>query len=175
MSNSLEIEKTYLAKRFPVDLSSIKSKKIVDIYIPEEAIVPSIRLRQNGEKYEFTKKVQVDPNNASVHVEHTVPLSKSEFEYLGKSGKVVEKTRYYFDFENFPCELDVFSGELEGLVLVDFEFKDQESYKQFKMPGFCLVDVTQENFIAGKNLAGKKYEDLLSDLVRLGYSKVVSG
>ena len=48
MSNYLEIEKTYLAKSIPVDLSTIKNKRIVDIYIPKNTLKPSIRLRQMG-------------------------------------------------------------------------------------------------------------------------------
>jgi len=34
------------------------------------------------------------------------------------------------------------------------------------IPDFCLVDVTQENFIAGKNLAGKKLGDITVNSLR---------
>jgi len=41
------------------------------------------------------------------------------------------------------------------------------------MPDFCLADVTQEEFLAGGFLAGKKYLDIQSFLDKHGYKKVI--
>jgi hypothetical protein len=57
------------------------------------------------------------------------------------------------------------------MVLVDFEFDTEEDQAAFAMPEFCLADVTQEDFIAGGILAGKKYQDLEEDLKRFNYHK----
>ena len=40
------------------------------------------------------------------------------------------------------------------------------------MPDFCLADVTQEVFIAGGMLCGKKYESIRVPLEHLGYKKI---
>ncbi len=40
------------------------------------------------------------------------------------------------------------------------------------MPDFCLVEVTQEDFVAGGMLCGKSYEDIKADLDRYGYTKL---
>jgi adenylate cyclase len=174
MNNTLEIEKTYLAKSFPVsDLTSLKSKKIIDVYIPGSFEKPTIRLRQNGDHFEITKKVQVNPSDASTHQEFTIPLSQEEFEALSLGGKVVEKTRYYFEVNGYDGELDVFDGELKGLVLVDFEFDSQDISSEFIAPEFCGADVTQEKFIAGKNLAGKAYADIEKELARFEYKELL--
>lgn len=66
--------------------------------------------------------------------------------------------------------MDVFTGELSGLVLIDFEFQSEEDKAAFTPPSCCLADVTQEDFIAGGQLAGKTYEDIRSDLARFNYS-----
>lgn len=171
MNQQLEIEKTYLAKKLPEEVKTAKSKKIVDVYVPGNLAKPKIRLRQKGDEFAITKKVQTDPNDASVHVEYTIPITQEEFEGLAKNGRSVEKIRYSFDYQDTTCEVDVFEGRLKGLILVDFEFDSQQKYDEFVMPEYCLVDVTQEDFIAGKNLAGKSYGDISPNLERLGYKQ----
>ena len=64
---------------------------------------------------------------------------------------------------------------MEGLVLVDIEFETPEEKNAFMMPDFCLVDVSQEEFIAGGMLAGKKYRDIEDDLARYEYKKIYIG
>ena len=68
--------------------------------------------------------------------------------------------------------MDVFQDDLTGLVLVDFEFKEIADKNNFKMPDFCLTDVTQDKYFAGGMLCGKKYSDIQAHLVELGYSKL---
>lgn len=46
------------------------------------------------------------------------------------------------------AELDVFTGKLAGLVLIDFEFDSLDAKASFTPPDFILADVTQEDFIA---------------------------
>lgn len=173
MSHTIEIEKTFLAKSIPIDLATTKSKKIMDVYIPGSFEKPTIRLRQNGDTFEITKKVQTNPADASVHQEFTIPVTKEEFNVLGIGGKSVSKIRYYFKINNYSCELDVFLDGLSGFVLVDFEFNSQEEYDSFVPPDFCGADATQENFVAGKNLAGKTYLDISNHLDRLQYKKIM--
>ena len=40
------------------------------------------------------------------------------------------------------------------------------------MPDFCLADVTEEIFIAGGMLGGKKYKDIEIDLKKFNYKKL---
>ena len=54
--SEIEVELTYLAKEIPKDLNKFECKRIVDIYFPKSDLDRKIRLRQNGDKYEITKK-----------------------------------------------------------------------------------------------------------------------
>ena len=74
--------------------------------------------------------------------------------------------------EGKMAEIDVFVDGLEGLVLMDFEFNTVEEKSAFKMPGLALADVTQEEFIAGGVLAGKKYNDIALELERFNYQSI---
>jgi CYTH domain-containing protein len=169
----IELEKTYLAKYLPENLKDCKSKVIIDIYFPKNSNHAKIRLRKNGDKFEITKKELVDENDASHQKEQTIILSEEEFEALSQiEGKKVFKTRYYYDYDGRVAEVDVFEDLLKGLVLVDFEFETLEEKENFVMPAFCLVEVTQEGFVAGGMICGKVYEDIQGELSGFGYKKL---
>ncbi len=170
---NIEYERTYLVKTLPVDLEEAPSKILVDVYFPRSAAHPTLRLRQKGDKYELTKKNKPDPNDASTQIETTVDLTREEFESMAKGdGKVVRKRRYYYDYKGQIAEIDVFEGELKGLVLVDFEFKSREELLEFEKPDFCLVDVTQEEPLAGGMLAGKSLENIQQELNKFNYESL---
>lgn len=168
-----EFELTYLARELPKGLSASPRKEMLDIYIPSTAKHPTLRVRKQGERLEITKKEPVKGNDSSHMLETTIPLRPDEFEELASiKGKRVEKTRFYYSENGIGYEIDVFRSGLSGLVVVDVEFKSNEEKSRFKMPSWCLAEVTQEKFIAGGMLCGKTYEDITADLARYGYRKL---
>lgn len=172
----LELERTFLVKFLPADLQSNPSKEIVDCYIPESDPHPGLRLRKLGEKYELTKKRPVTAGDSSTQIEETIMLNESEFKAIKSlPAKQSRKIRYYVQHKNGKAEIDVFQDNLAGLVLADFEFTSQEEKAGFKMPDFCLVEVTQEDFLAGGRLAGRSYPDIESKLLKFGYKKILLG
>ena len=165
-----ELELTYLAKYIPTGLENSPSKRIVDVYYPRQSQRARVRLRQQGEQYEITKKVLAHGSDSSHQLEYTNELTKEEFEALAQSpGKRVVKRRYFYSYQGRTAEIDVFEEELKGLVEVDFEFTDRDDQLAFEQPDFCLADVTQERFAAGGTLSGKTYQDIEADLERYGY------
>lgn len=170
-----EIETTYLAASLPNDLASYEHKELIDVYFPAESIHPKLRIRKKGDSYVLTKKTQLQASDASIQSEENVILSKEEFEALRAGhNKEVSKIRYNMAIGSNMAEIDVFTGDLEGLVLVDFEFASVEERDAFVKPDFCGADVTQEDFIAGGMLAGKTLNDITSDLNRLQYVPIKS-
>lgn len=168
-----ELEKTYLAKYLPQDLEKSPSEEIVDIYISRNKIPPRLRIRRRGEKFEITKKGPKKEGDASHLIEDTIKIEKEEFNELYKlCNKIVTKTRYRYKYNNKTAEFDIFQKGLEGLVLVDIEFETIKEKDNFKIPNFCLDDVTQEDFIAGGMLAGRSYKDIEKDLLRFNYSSL---
>jgi len=169
----IELERTFLAKYLPEDLMSSESKEVIDIYIPQDANHPCLRLRKNGGTYEMTKKSPIKKEDATIQKEQTIILSQSEFETLSKvEGKKIHKVRYNFKYNDHVAEFDMFQDDLEGLVLVDFEFESEEEKNNFEIPDFCLVDISQEKFIAGGMLCGKKYTQIEDRLEKFGYAKL---
>lgn len=157
MSQDLEIERTFLAKYLPADIKNWPSHEIIDYYIPLGAAHAKLRIRKSDDKYTITKKVQLKEADASVQMEHNIELSEAEFlAFKNIPSDKAHKIRYYYN----NAEIDVFLDDLEGLVLVDFEFKNIEDQLNFVMPDFCLAEVTEDDNIAGGLLAHLKMKTL---------------
>ena len=168
-----EFERTYLVKELPSGFERARSEEMLDIYIPSSAEHPVLRIRKAGEKYEITKKEPLKSGDASHQIETTIPLTRVEYsEFCKLPGKRVQKTRFYYQENKVRYEIDVFRGDLEGLVLVDVEFASLEEKDAFVPPAWCLAEVTQEKCIAGGVICGKKYSDIETELQRFNYKRI---
>ncbi|MBI4020728.1 MAG: hypothetical protein HY369_00630 [Candidatus Aenigmarchaeota archaeon] len=168
----LELERTFLAKSLPPGLERCRSAEIIDLYVPRDGHAV-LRIRQFGDRFEITKKMPLQQADRSRQEEQTIPLTGAEFAALSTAtGKRVHKIRHFYPWAGGIAEIDVFQGPLQGLVLVDVEFPSDREKAAFRMPDFCLADVTQELFAAGGMLCGKSYADIAEELARFGYRKI---
>lgn len=170
MSVQLELERTFLARYIPAQIGGARWEEIIDTYIPESADHATLRLRKRGDLYELTKKEPTNGDDSSRQTEHTVPLSRAEYDiFKPLSNKTLTKRRYYTSFYGRSAEVDIFLGDLEGLVMIDFEFESAEAMQAFQPPEACLAEVTQDAVSAGGKLAGKHYTDLDYELGQYHY------
>lgn len=170
----LELERTFLARELPGDLKNYPAKKYLDLLFPIDSRHPHIRLRKRGDIMELTKKTLVDEANHSTFVEQTITLDPEEYQVLSQiPGKRTEKTRHFYPLAGKTAEIDVFEGNLSGLVLIDFEYDSEEEKHSFVAPDICLAEVTEEEAIAGGYLAGKSLEDILPVLEEYGYTPII--
>lgn len=170
MASEVELERTYLARYIPAQIDGAKSKVIRDVYVPESADHAVLRLRQIGETYEITKKMPIDREDSTKQLEQTIPLIEEEYDALVKvSSKVLVKERFYCTVFGHLAEVDIYMEDLEGLVMIDFEFQSEEEMAAFEPPEFCLVDVSQDVVAAAGKLAGKTYADIEQRLAYYGY------
>lgn len=144
------------------------------VYIPEAGSVhPRLRVRQAGQRFELTKKTRLVEGDASALHEAMVELDEGGFIALTDSRRRrVVKDRYAVVLDGFRAEVDVFAEHLAGLALIDFKFPDEVARAAFRPPAVCLVEVTQEDFLAGGVLAVKSFADIAPDLGRFGYTAV---
>lgn len=168
MSDQVEHELTFLATDLPPELTASTPERIVDVYVPSDpAQHPRLRLRRRGERFELTKKLPVRAGDASAHRELTIPLTAEEFEELAVGDRRVEKVRHQAEVQGHRVEVDVFTGALAGLVLIDVEFGSRAELLGYAPPDFFGPDVTQEDLIAGGLLAGRRFADIAPDLEQL--------
>jgi adenylate cyclase len=176
MSHDIEHERTFLARSLPSGLHECEKMEIVDVFLPTASFHPVLRLRKRGEKYRITKKYPVEEGDSSVMHEFTIPLDKEEYEELFQSvkGKRFRKIRHYLKEGDVTYEIDIYQDNLHGLVVVDVEFPEGTGKEEMVMPSWCLADVTQEEFVAGGMLCGKRYEDIAPQLEKFGYKRLSS-
>ena len=64
------------------------------------------------------------------------------------------KTRYFVPLEDgLTAEIDLYDGELEGLVTAEVEFPDEETALAYPAPDWLGEDVTGDKRYANRTLA----------------------
>lgn len=134
----MEIERKYLVKTLPKNLSQYTSKKIEQGYLCTN---PVVRIRRSNDDYYMTYK----GGGLMVREEYNLPLTQASYEHLHTKidGLLIAKTRYLIPLDNkLTAELDIFEQDLSGLQLVEVEFESVEDANSFLPPDWFGEDVT---------------------------------
>ena len=92
-------------------------------------------------------------------------LSPVEYEILdGAEGHRLNKTRYYHRCSGRVFSIDVFEGELAGLVLCETEAEGLDELMLIEPPAYAEREVTEDPFFTGGNLCRTPRADLLRKL-----------
>ena len=98
-----------------------------------------------------TVRVRIMDNIAFLTIKGpTEGISRAEFEYeipvsdgetlLSMCGNLVEKTRYIIPHDRMRWELDVFSGDNDGLVMAEIELESED--QEFELPAWVGKEVS---------------------------------
>lgn len=168
--NDLEIEKKFKVKKLPEDLSQYKKKVMEQGYLCTN---PIVRIRRSNEDYILTyksmfglKNQEMQSQKAKICHEIEVPLNKEGYEHLREKidGNLICKTRYLIPLEqkglSLKAELDIFEGNLKGLVIVEVEFPDMETAAEFEPPEWFGEDVSNDRRYTNNYLATEGEEIL---------------
>ena len=155
----MEIERKWLAARkdIPYALEELEACTIEQAYISFSPVI-RIRRKNGGEAHVMTVKTRPEGPACSALAceEHEFPISASEYESLLEkaAGRVIHKTRYLHPLPNgLTEEIDVFSGELEGLVFVEIEFPDVETAESWPDSAWISRDVSRDDRYKNSSLA----------------------
>lgn len=146
----MEIEKKFLLKNLPNNLSSYRCLNLIQAYISTD---PVIRLRNNNnEDYFLTLKSK----GHLVREEIEFPLTQEQFSNLWSKieSDVIVKKRYLIPIQgNLTAELDVYEDSLEGLTTVEVEFSSEAEAESFSPPSWFGKDVTHDSRYKNSSLA----------------------
>jgi CYTH domain-containing protein len=78
------------------------------------------------------------------------------------------KNRYYFDFEGRRFSIDMFLGDLFGLVLAEVSFETDAELDDFPQPPFAVADVTNNEIFSGGRLSELTFADVRAEIERRG-------
>jgi len=158
-----EIERKYLLKD-DVNITKLV-KTLIPVKIVQGYITPlcvsetkaSVRVRIVGDSDAVMTVKENVSGITRVELENEIPLShaKHMMDHL-MTGKV-EKKRYIYHYYGLNFEIDVFSGDNEGLVVVEVELKDEN--QEIILPDFIGREVTFEPKYFNLQLAQVPYKE----------------
>jgi len=146
-----EIERKFLAKELPPEIDRYPNSEIIQGYLMITENDIEVRVRKRGGRCWHTVK----SGKGLIRKEAEKEITEQQFfEYWPQTeGKRVEKVRYDIELENFLIELDIYSGDLAGLVVAEVEFDSEEESSHFEQPEWFGEEVTHDERYKNKNLA----------------------
>jgi CYTH domain-containing protein len=120
----------------------------------------------------FTQKFAPDSHDLSRTIITNLYLNATEAETLSSfAANEIRKNRYYYEFEDRRFSVDMFLGDLFGLVLAEISFDTDEELDRFPTPSFAIADVTNIQIFSGGRLSELKYEDVRKEILQSGWLK----
>jgi CYTH domain-containing protein len=151
---SVERERRWLCRDVPRERVE-RTEAVTDLYVTGTRL----RLREarridgGAPMLRLSRKADVDPHTRLIT---SIYLPQEEFAVLAAvlPGVRIRKMRHRLHSPpGVLLSLDVFQGELDGLIMVEAEFKTQELMATFAMPDFAVREVTDDPRFTGGHLA----------------------
>ena len=164
----IERERRYLLQDLPEGLSRADHHlQITDNYITGTRLrIRKLRdPRTNKWIVKFTQKFAPNPADFSRTMITNLYLNPIEAETLSIfAANEIRKNRYYYEHEERRFAIDMFIGDLFGLVLAEASFETDEELDNFQPPPFALAEVTNLETFTGGRLSELKYEDVRQEI-----------
>ena len=171
----LERERRYLLRDLPEGLTRADHHlQITDNYLTGTRLrIRKVRdPRTNRWTVKFTQKFAPDPEDLSRTVITNVYLNAQEAETLAIfEANEIRKNRYPFEFEGRKFSIDMFLGDLFGLVLAEVSLETDEELANFAKPPFALADVTNNEVFTGGSLCHLTFEDIRNEIMKSGLTR----
>lgn len=168
----VERERRYLLQDLPEGLTRADPHlQITDNYITGTRLrLRKVREpRSNKWTAKFTQKFAPNPEDLSRTIITNTYLNALEAETLSVfNSNEIRKNRYYFDFEGRRFSVDMFLGDLFGLVLAEVSFDRDEDMDRFATPPFALADVTQDPVFSGGRLCEMTFAEVRQHILEHG-------
>lgn len=149
----MEIERKFLVKTIPDNLSEYKCRIIEQAYLCTE---PVVRARKDNDEYYLTYKGR----GLMAREEYNLPLNNESYQHLlsKADGNIITKKRYEIpDGTGKTIELDIFEGVFSGTVVAEVEFETIEEANSYTAPSWFGKDVTNDTAYHNSNMSKKEF------------------
>ena len=174
----VERERRYLLHDLPEGLSRADPHvQITDNYITGTRLrIRKVREpRTNKWTVKFTQKFAPDPQDFSRTIITNTYLNALEAETLSMfDANEIRKNRYHFEYEGRKFSVDMFLGDLFGLVLAEVGFETDEDLDSFTKPPFAITDVTNNELFTGGRLCQLTFENIREEIAKSGLVRSTS-
>lgn len=161
-------QRMFLVKGLPEPLKPADSHlQIFDNYIENTRI--RLRKIRQPETKEWTRVLeQIVPFNdngfAKIKMSQIL-LSETEYRTFEIfKGREIRKNRYFYDLAGREFEIDIFLGALWGLNIAKLHFETEDKLKNFELPEFSVLEITNDRFFMGESLINKSFADVQAKL-----------
>lgn len=136
----IEIERKFLVTSLDFKQEAFKKTRIIQGFLNTNK-ERTVRVRIKGEQGFLTVKGKSDREGLT-RFEWEKEILKPDAEALLKLCEpgIIDKMRFEVNFESHVFEVDVFSGDNEGLIVAEIELKHKN--EEFKMPNWIGKEVT---------------------------------
>jgi CYTH domain-containing protein len=165
-------ERRYLLQDLPEGLTRADHhQQITDNYLTGTRLrIRKVREpRTNKWIVKFTQKFAPNPDDLSRTLITNTYLNAIEAETLGIfAANEIRKNRYPYEFEGRRVSVDMFLGDLFGLVLAEVSFETDEEMDNFAKPPWALAEVTNNEIFSGGRLSQLTFADVRREIERSG-------
>ncbi len=150
MASGREIERKFLLGGVPAQLAFARREAIRQGYVALDGDT-EVRVRITPRRCKLTIK----HGRGSTRIEEELELERRQADALWElsEGRRVEKTRRRMRVDGVEVEVDEFSGPLDGLVVAEVEFDDEDAAMDFRPPSWFGREVTGEDGYGNRELS----------------------
>lgn len=135
-----EIERKFIVVNQSYKSMALSSSRIAQGYLSADKEA-TVRVRVRDNRGYLT--VKGENHGASRHEwEYEIPYDDARAMLELSRTRVIDKTRYIVPWEGWNWEVDVFHGDLDGLVLAEVELPTADA--EVALPPFIGVEVTHD-------------------------------
>jgi CYTH domain-containing protein len=156
-------KRVFLLEAMPTPLTRADEHwQIFDDYTAwPEYRLRKVRIPQTREWLAARESIVISGGGATEEISREV-LSPDEVDAHGPHAeKEIRKNRYFLN----ELVVDVFLGNLWGLILAEASFADEKSAADFTVPEFALLDVSQNEIFRGERLVELNFEEVRKTVI----------
>jgi CYTH domain-containing protein len=150
MADGIEIERKFLVDGLPPTMRLARREPIRQGYLALDGDT-EVRVRLTPKQAVLTVK----GGRGGVRTEEEVVLDKRQADALWEltDGRRVQKTRRRVRVGDAVAEVDEYAGALDGLVVAEVEFPDEDASRSFEPPSWFAREVTDDPRYKNRSLA----------------------
>ncbi|CAN5152481.1 CYTH domain-containing protein [soil metagenome] len=150
MADGIEIERKFLLGGLPPTMRLTRREAIRQGYLALDGDT-EVRVRLTPKRAVLTIKA----GRGEIRTEEELVLDARQGDALWEltEGRRVQKARRRVRVDDAVAEVDEYFGALDGLVVAEVEFADEEASRSFQPPSWFVREVTDDPRYSNRNLA----------------------
>lgn len=152
---AVEIERKFLVAGDGWKAAAASSRRLVQFYLSKDG-PSSVRVRLDGGDRALLTIKTAASGTSRAEFEYPIPLEDAKDMMVLAEGAIIDKVRHVVPYLGFDWEVDVFSGDNEGLVVAEVELDGEEQVPE--LPPWLGREVTDDRRYYNAYLAQRPFK-----------------